>query len=221
MFQTRLADVTGLEDDAYVGKVLESLTSRRWRPTESCYPEGLTLCRRFIDGDRMRFGRLLQEQLTTTDLASTASDASRSRTVTAACPTPSLVTVPGFDERGGSSLCDVPSAPVEAYVAAFVARCEVMQRTEQAKIDRPGLDGFVSCSDERQVENRLLVIDDRAFDAVVELLSDARAGSIRVFQQAARCAQLLNQHPAWKPEVSTAMVCATCTPCPAPGCQTS
>lgn len=127
----------------------------------------------------------------------------------------------GVHERGGSSLCDVPSAPVEAYVAAFVARCEVMQRTEQAKIDRPGLDGFVSCSDERQVENRLLVIDDRAFDAVVELLSDARAGSIRVFQQAARCAQLLNQHPAWKPEVSTAMVCATCTPCPAPGCQTS
>ncbi len=57
-----------LEDDEHVAKVLKSLTSRRWRPYESCYPEGLVLCRRFIDGDPIRFRRLLQEQLTTVDL---------------------------------------------------------------------------------------------------------------------------------------------------------
>jgi len=61
-----------LEDDKYVGKVLSSLTTRRWAPVESCYPEGLGLCRRFTDGDPARFRRLLQEQLTTVDLLPTS-----------------------------------------------------------------------------------------------------------------------------------------------------
>jgi hypothetical protein len=57
-----------LEDDAYVDKVVTSFFSRGWRPYESCYPEGLTLCRRFVKDDPARFRRLLEEQLTTADL---------------------------------------------------------------------------------------------------------------------------------------------------------
>ena len=57
-----------LEDDAYVDKIVTSFSSRGWRPYESCYPEGLAICRRFVDGDRTRFRRLLEEQLTTVDL---------------------------------------------------------------------------------------------------------------------------------------------------------
>ncbi|MBV8987666.1 MAG: hypothetical protein JO372_03800 [Solirubrobacterales bacterium] len=68
-----------LEDDKCVGKVLASLTSRRWRPYESCYPEGLRLCQRFMAGDRTRFPRLLQEQLTTVDLLQAASEVSQPR----------------------------------------------------------------------------------------------------------------------------------------------
>src|SRR6185312_14566722 len=50
-----------LEDDAYVDKIVTSFSSRGWRPYESCYPEGLAVCRRFVDGDRTRFRRLLEE----------------------------------------------------------------------------------------------------------------------------------------------------------------
>lgn len=57
-----------LEDDQYVDTALDSLLSRRWRPYESCYPEGFALCRRFSAGDPNRFKRLLQEQLTPADL---------------------------------------------------------------------------------------------------------------------------------------------------------
>jgi hypothetical protein len=53
-----------LEDDDYVNRVVESLCDRHWPPYESCYPEGLTACRRFVRGDPDRFGQLLREQLT-------------------------------------------------------------------------------------------------------------------------------------------------------------
>jgi hypothetical protein len=53
-----------LEDDDYVDRVVESLGQRRWPPYESCYPEGLRACRRFVGGDPDRFGQLLREQLT-------------------------------------------------------------------------------------------------------------------------------------------------------------
>ena len=53
-----------LEDDGYVDRVVESLSNRHWPPYESCYPEGLRACRRFVGGDPDRFGQLLREQLT-------------------------------------------------------------------------------------------------------------------------------------------------------------
>lgn len=53
-----------LEDDAHVGRVVDNLFQRQWPPYESCYPEGLHRCRRYVDGDPGRFGRLLRDQLT-------------------------------------------------------------------------------------------------------------------------------------------------------------
>jgi hypothetical protein len=53
-----------LEDEGYVDRVVKSLCERHWPPYESCYPEGLRVCRRFVGGDAERFGQLLREQLT-------------------------------------------------------------------------------------------------------------------------------------------------------------
>lgn len=53
-----------LDDDAYIERLVDNLCEQQWPPYESCYPEGLRHCRQFVDGDRKRFGRLLQEQLT-------------------------------------------------------------------------------------------------------------------------------------------------------------
>jgi ribosomal protein S18 acetylase RimI-like enzyme len=53
---------------------------------------------------------------------------------------------------------------------------------------------------------RLLVIDDRAYDALVELLPDARTGMINVFANAPRCAELLLGSSVWLPETTTALV---------------
>jgi hypothetical protein len=57
-----------LEPDIYLDKAIESLLGRSWRSYESCYTEGLRLCRRFVGGDPRRFKRLLTEQLTPSDL---------------------------------------------------------------------------------------------------------------------------------------------------------
>jgi hypothetical protein len=57
-----------IHSDTWVSQTLSSLVSRRWPPLESCYPEGLALCRTYIAGDPVRFSRLLHEQLTTSDL---------------------------------------------------------------------------------------------------------------------------------------------------------
>jgi hypothetical protein len=40
-----------------------------WPAYSLCYPAGLALARRFVNGDPERFGRLLREQLTPADLA--------------------------------------------------------------------------------------------------------------------------------------------------------
>jgi hypothetical protein len=58
-----------LEDDGYVDRVIENLCQQPWPPYESCYPEGLRACRRFVDGDPDRFGQLLREQLTPATLS--------------------------------------------------------------------------------------------------------------------------------------------------------
>lgn len=54
-----------LDSDDNVEGALRSLKARRWKAIESCYPEGLALCKRFAAGDPGRFARLLREQLTT------------------------------------------------------------------------------------------------------------------------------------------------------------
>lgn len=41
-----------------------NVCERHWRPYESCYTEGLRLCRAFVGGDPRQFDRLLREQLT-------------------------------------------------------------------------------------------------------------------------------------------------------------
>jgi hypothetical protein len=58
-----------LEDDGYIDRVVENLCQRHWPPYESCYPEGLRACRRFVSGDANRFGQLLREQLTPATLS--------------------------------------------------------------------------------------------------------------------------------------------------------
>ena len=68
-----------IHSDAWVSETLSALVSRRWPPLESCYPEGLALCRTYIAGDPARFSRLLHEQLPTIDLITPpAGDASNS-----------------------------------------------------------------------------------------------------------------------------------------------
>jgi hypothetical protein len=57
-----------LESDSFARKVVGSLHKRRWKPYESCYPEGLDLRRRFAGDQPGRFARLLRQQLTTIDL---------------------------------------------------------------------------------------------------------------------------------------------------------
>jgi hypothetical protein len=57
-----------LEPDENVEKSVKGVLTTAWRPYASCYPRGVAVCRRFVDGDASRFKRLLTEQLTTSDL---------------------------------------------------------------------------------------------------------------------------------------------------------
>jgi hypothetical protein len=61
-----------LDGDAEVDQVVKSMSEREWPGYESCYPEGLALCRRFVRGDPARFRRLLCEQLTPAQLEAEA-----------------------------------------------------------------------------------------------------------------------------------------------------
>ncbi len=99
----------------------------------------------------------------------------------------------------GAGLTDV-------YVAGAVARWEARRHPGGRALDEPGLHGLPPCADDPST--RLLVTDDRAYDGLAEQLRRAREGTISVFAAAARCAGLLDDHPAWsRSETSTAMVC--------------
>ena len=99
----------------------------------------------------------------------------------------------------GAGLTDV-------YVAGAVARWEATRHPGRRALDEPGLHGLPPCADDPST--RLLVTDDRAYDALAEQLGRAREGTISVFATAARCAELLDGHPAWsRSDTSTAMVC--------------
>jgi len=103
-----------------------------------------------------------------------------------------------------------PCAPVfrspqaDVYVAAFVARCDVMRALSQPAINEPGVLGLLPST--KHPVTRLLVTDDRAYDVLAALLPDARAGMINVFADAARCAELVNGLAAWRPEATTALI---------------
>ncbi len=95
-------------------------------------------------------------------------------------------------------------AQIDVYLAAFVARCDAVRLAGQRTINEPGLLGLLP-STEHSV-TRLLVTDDRAYDPLTELLPDARTGMISVFATASRCAELLLEVPAWRPQATTALV---------------
>jgi ribosomal protein S18 acetylase RimI-like enzyme len=99
------------------------------------------------------------------------------------------------------------------YVAAFLARCEVVRRRGEPEVDPPGIHGLLSLTDGPRT--RLLVTDDGAYDVLAALLPAAPAGVINVFAAAARCVELLDRHPAWRSDTVTAMVCRDLTTVPA------
>lgn len=80
-----------------------------------------------------------------------------------------------------------------------------MRAPGRSVIDQPGVRGLVAQSNDSPT--RLLVTDDRAYDALVTLMPGIRAGRISVLAAAARCAELLNDARAWAPDTATAMVC--------------
>jgi hypothetical protein len=52
--------------------VVEFQTDPVWRSYIFCYIDGLRLCRSYVDGDPVRFERLITEQLVPEDLAAAA-----------------------------------------------------------------------------------------------------------------------------------------------------
>jgi ribosomal protein S18 acetylase RimI-like enzyme len=93
----------------------------------------------------------------------------------------------------------------DAYVATTVERWRVVRHPGQSGIDEPGVRGLLACATEPRT--RLLITDDRAYDLLAALLPDARAGTVKLFPAAARCATLFGKRPAWRSKSETAMVC--------------
>lgn len=93
----------------------------------------------------------------------------------------------------------------DIYVAAFLAWCRADLGSDWRDVDAPGVHGRLPTADEPAI--RLLVTDDRAYDALAAVLRDAPVGRIAVLAAALRCAELVRRHPAWRPDTATAMVC--------------
>jgi ribosomal protein S18 acetylase RimI-like enzyme len=96
-------------------------------------------------------------------------------------------------------------ASIDVYVAAFVARCNVMRGPGRPEVDERGVRGLLSFPGDPGI--RLLVTDDQAYELLAVLLSDAQAGTINVLAAAPRCAALLGGDPAWRSKTVTAMIC--------------
>lgn len=99
----------------------------------------------------------------------------------------------------------VPDNAPDPYAAAFAARCAATESPGARRVDRPGIQGLVPVDGESPTE--LLIVDDRALDALSALLPSASTGTIRVYGGARRCAQLIRRDRAWRPKAVTAMVC--------------
>ncbi|HET6909730.1 MAG TPA: GNAT family N-acetyltransferase [Mycobacteriales bacterium] len=99
----------------------------------------------------------------------------------------------------------MPSAPIDDYVEAFVARCAVEMVPQDAALESAGVWGVTSGRDKARI--RLLVTDDRAYDRLAALLPGAQSGSAQVVEKASRCVDLLRGSPGWNPErPATAMI---------------
>ncbi|MDQ6729289.1 MAG: hypothetical protein M3022_03020, partial [Actinomycetota bacterium] len=107
----------------------------------------------------------------------------------------------------------MPSAPLDVYIAAFIARCNAQRHPAQPAVDQLGLHGLLASA--QAPVTRLLVTDDRAHDALAALLPDARAGMIDVFTAATGCTELIGGRTAWRPEALTAMSCGDLRTVPA------
>lgn len=93
---------------------------------------------------------------------------------------------------------------IEAYVAAFTARCDVMSGPGCVAVSDSGFYGLLSPAVEPP--SRLLVIDDSACEALAALLPDVRDGVISVFAEAVRCTRVVAATGGWKPKPVTAMI---------------
>jgi ribosomal protein S18 acetylase RimI-like enzyme len=94
---------------------------------------------------------------------------------------------------------------VDAYVAAFVARCDAMWTPGCAMVNEPGVYGLLSTIEDPPT--RLMVTDDGAYDALADLLRDAGGGIVSVFVEAVRCTALVAESARWPPKRVTAMIC--------------
>ena len=72
-------------------------------------------------------------------------------------------------------------------------------------LNEPGLRGLIAPDGDPRA--RLLVVDDRAYARLADLLPHFRGGTITVFAAAPQCVELINSDPAWKSKVATSMVC--------------
>ena len=85
-------------------------------------------------------------------------------------------------------------------------------------MDGPGIHGLVPVDGASPTS--LLVLDDRAFDVLAAVLPLASAGTVRVYEAAGRCAELLRRDPTWTPKAVTAMVCRDLRTVPDPSLPT-
>jgi ribosomal protein S18 acetylase RimI-like enzyme len=106
----------------------------------------------------------------------------------------------------------------DAYAAAFKARCAAADGPGTQRVDGLGIHGLVPVDGASPTQ--LLVLDDRAFDVLAAVLPLASAGTVRVYEAAGRCAELLRRDPTWTPKAVTAMVCRDLRTVPDPSLPT-
>ena len=103
---------------------------------------------------------------------------------------------------------------LDDYVAAFDARCAAAAGAGVRRVEGPGIRGLTSV--DGSAPTQLLVLDDRAADALGDLVPLAPAGTVRVLDAAPRCGELLRRNPGWEAMESTAMVCRALRAVPRP-----
>ncbi|MGL4177062.1 MAG: GNAT family N-acetyltransferase [Dermatophilaceae bacterium] len=104
--------------------------------------------------------------------------------------------------------------PHDTYAAAFDARCAAADGPGMRRVDEPGVRGVVPVDGRSRAE--LLVLDDRALDALSVVLPLTSAGTVRVYEAADRCAELIRQDRRWTPTAATAMTCRDLGDMPTP-----